>query len=99
MNKEPLKGKIAYATAVFSEDIAKDYAKKNKKKGLIMSQVFMKDWIEEATEWLKEEIKILSPKHKPKIKYKRNCYCKACVKIREIEEKIDQAFPDLYPKK
>ncbi len=40
-------------------------------------------------EWLKEEIKTLSPKHKPRVKWGRNCYCTACVKIREIEKKID----------
>ena len=51
--------------------------------------------IKSAVEWLNEEIKILSPKHKPKVKYGRNCYCKTCNKIREIEEKIKQTFLNL----
>ncbi len=54
--------------------------------------------LKSAVGWLEEEIKILSPKHRPKVKWERNCYCKACVKIREIKEKIDQAFPDLEKK-
>lgn len=80
---EPLKGKIAYATAVFSKSVADNYAKKGKKRGLVMSQVFMKDWVEDAVKWLKKRIE----DHRPDFKWTKQ----------EILDIIDGAFPDLCP--